>query len=145
MNTLPFPPIVLTHITMDNALSHGACIAGIHRVMDTHQLSHLTAMSVSILLQAKKLTSEITDWIKAIAGLNGNLSQYGDEWGDGEGYGFGQVNGSGYGDGYEIVYGNGYGRGYKDGYGYGHGDGYGEGTATGDGYGDEIDDDTPAL
>ena len=124
MNNLPFPPIVLTHITKDNALSHGACETGIKQVIDAHQLSDLTAISVSILLKSKKLTQDQIYWIKSIAGIDENENEYGyvDEVDENE-------NGYGYGEGY--------GKGIANGYGYG--EGYGEGYE--DGYGDENDND----
>jgi len=125
MNTLSFPPVVLTHITIDNAIAHGACITGINELIYTHQLSHLTAISVSTLLKSKKLTPKITNWIKRIAGLNGHKygTRYGDRYGEGNGYGEWDEDGDGYGDG----------NGYIDEYGYGYSNGDGEGY----GYGDE--------
>ena len=147
MNTLPFPPVVLTHITIDNALFHGACIQDINPIINTHQLSHLTAVPVYNLLQDKKLTSKIMDWIKSIAGISINGDGYGNGYRNGEGYGYG----NGYGRGYTDGYGNGYGYGGGAGYGYGYGYGesyeegiknvdeyeysYGYGTHTGDGCG----------
>ena len=125
MNNRPFPPVVLTHITKDNALFYGACIIGINKVMGTHQLSHLTAISVSTLLKSKKLILNEVNWIKRIAGLNGHKygTRYGDRYGEGNGYGEWDEDGDGYGDG----------NGYIDEYGYGYSNGDGEGY----GYGDE--------
>ena len=120
MNNRPFPPVVLTHITKDNALFYGACIIGINKVMGTHQLSHLTAISVSTLLKSKKLILNEVNWIKRIAGLNLENSD-GEGYGHGLGYGDGDDDGDGYGGGY----------GYEDGVGYR--DGYGDGNKNGNG------------
>ena len=159
MNNLPFPPLVLTHITKDNVLFHGACISGIDKLIETHDLAHLTAISVATLLNSNQLTHEEANWVKSIAGLNGNKNHYIDEdgygygYGDGRGYGDGYKDGNGYGDesGTETRYGvgngigNGYGYGDGRGYGYGYEDGYGYGEGYGegyeDGYGDENDND----
>ena len=159
MNNRPFPPIVLTHITKDNALFHKACKSGVNIFIETHNLSHLTAISVTLLLKSKKLTSETKAWVKSIAGLNlkngdeegygngdelgyeiGNVEEYGDgngeEYVDGDGYRNGLGYGYGYGYGYKDGdgYGYGYGDVYKDGYGYGYGNGDGEEYVDGDGY-----------
>ena len=113
MNTLPFPPITLTHITIDNAISHGACNTGINKLIDTHQLLHLTAVPVATLLKSKKLTTNEIYWIKRIAALNGHRyeTRYG-EWNE---------DGDGYGDGNGCIdeYGYGYSNGDGEGYGYG--------------------------
>ena len=126
MNILPFPPVILTHITKDNALFHGACITGINQLIDTHNLSNLTAVPVQLLLDSNELTQDEIYWIESIAGLsiNPNDIEYGDGYGDGYGYGdiYGYNNGDGYrtGDGYGYVYGHVNGDGYVD----GDGDGY---------------------
>jgi len=156
MNILPFPPVILTHITKDNALFHGACKSGLDKLIDTHNLTHLTAISVStFLLNSNQLTHTEICWIKSIAGLNinpeenrnkyGNGIEIGYTDGDGNGHGYGYTDGDGHGHGhgtgngngdgygygcgreYEDGYGNGYGRGYKRGYG----DVYGEGNGYG--------------
>lgn len=127
MNTLPFPPIMLTYITKDNALFHGACITGINQVIDTHQLSHLTAISVSLLLKSKKLTPDEIYLIKSIAGLNINGEEDGESYGDG--YEWGDGDGEGCGDGCNDGHGDGYG------YGYGCVNGDGEGIGNGSKYG----------
>mgnify|MGYP001357045369 CR=1 FL=1 len=124
MNKYSFPPIVLTHITKDNALFHGACITGINQLIDTHNLSNLTAVPVQLLLDSNELTQDEIYWIESIAGLsiNPNDIEYGDGYGDGYGDIYGYNNGDGYrtGDGYGYVYGHVNGDGYVD----GDGDGY---------------------
>ena len=134
MNTLSFPPMILTHLTMDNALFYGACESGINKLINTHNLSHLTAVSVATLLKSNQLTPDEIRWIKDIAGLNVSLTEYGYQHGDGCGNG---KYGSGYGTGKGYGYGTTYGRGYENGEGYGDGciDEYGYGYSNGDGEG----------
>lgn len=119
MNNRPFPPIILTHLTKDNALFHGTCKSGLDKFINTHQLSHLTAISVSLLLKSKKLTPNEIYWIKYIAGLDVNKTQYGSEYEN------------------EYPYGYGYGNKHGDGFGIGHGDGGVNGDGNGDGDSDE--------
>ena len=133
MNNRPFPPIVLTHITKDNALFRKTCKSGVNKLIETHHWSHLTAVPVPILLKSSELTTDEIYWVKSIAGLNVCKNKYGDGYGDAYGEGFSE------GYGYEYKTGNGYGYGYGSGagYGYGYGDGYGDGDGNGDG--DETD------
>ena len=140
MNNLPFPPVVLTHITKNNALFHKACKSGVNIFIETHHLSHLTAVSVATLLKSNQLTPDEIHWIKFIAGLNletGDEEGYG--YGDGVGYGYrdgvGYGDGDEYGDGYGDGCGDGCGDGYGDGCGYGYGYGYNYGNGYGYGYG----------
>ena len=87
MNTQPFPPIILPHLTMDNAVFHGACRIGIVKFINTHQLSHLTAVPVETLLKSNQLTPDEIHWIKYISGLNLENEYeegYGNRDGDGE-------------------------------------------------------------
>ena len=119
MSNQSFPPIVLTHITLNNILPYGACNSGIHEFLEKHNLSHLTAVPVSLLLQSKQLTIETKNWVKFIAGLTLNPDGNGDE--EGYGYGYGDGDGEGYGDGYND--GDGFGLGYGNGAGHGDTDG----------------------
>lgn len=146
MNTLSFPPVVLTHLTKDNALFHGACAKGINKVITTHQLSHLTAVPVTLLLKSSKLATETKDWVKSIAGLsngeteNGYINQYGQGTLKGDGYDLDLEDTDEAQDSYLLFSnpGNRAGHNYAYGYGYGDGDGYGDGYGYGDGsvYGD---------
>ena len=142
MSNQSFPPIVLTHITLNNILPYGACNSGIHEFLEKHNLSHLTAVPVSLLLQSKQLTIETKNWVKFIAGLNlKNSDRKGYGYGADDGYGDGHGDGNGDDDGNGEEYGTeeGYGcrSGYAGGNGFGSGDGtnYGDGYKTGDGHG----------
>jgi len=142
MNNRPFPPIILTHITKDNALFNRACESGVNKLIETHHWSHLTAVPVPILLKSSELTTDEIYWVKSIAGLNVYKNKYGNGYGDAYGEGFSEGYGceykTGNGEGYGSSYGNG--EGYGNGYGDGYGEKYGEGTTDGDGYGDNDDD-----
>ena len=133
MNTLPFPPVVLTHITKDNTLFHGVCKSRITKSITTHNLSHLTAVPVQLLLKSNELTQDEINRIKYVAGLSTNPDEtkYGEGYGNGNGYG--NSIGYGVGDGYGYGYGEGYeiGDEYKDGYGEGCGNGDGNGYGYG--------------
>ena len=131
MYTQPFPPVILTNLTKDNALSYEACGNGIEKFINSHRLSNLTAVPVATLLKSKRLSHEAADWIKHIAGLNVSLTEYGYQHGDGCG------NASGFKNKTEL--GDGSGRG--DCYGFGSGNGDGSGDGYGSGYGDEHDND----
>lgn len=106
MNTLPFPPIVLTHITEDTARAFSACPNGIAVFKQRFKIKSVTAISVNKYLKLLNKTNDWKrSWLRMIAGLqnleneNGLIGQYGNLLGHG--------NGDGYGDGYE--YGDGYG------------------------------------
>ena len=127
------PPMVLTHITKDNARWFGACENGINDLLVRLNLTHLTAISVTDLLQYSLSPTEHS-YLKYMTGYKNSsypnekyhqacthniANGYGDGWGYGdtleksEGDGTGNVDiestspGHGYGRTDECSYGKG--------------------------------------
>ena len=129
----PFPPLALTHITIDTAQQYGACIAGIEELVKRHHCKNLTALSITTLLNLE-LTSSERNWIRQIAGLQMAFIHcslgYGEPKFDSHsglyyGHGYGRMIGSNHGNGYGCDYGDGDNDGEGIGHAYGEGQGYG--------------------
>jgi len=161
---MTFPPMVLTHITKDNALFYGACQLGINEFLAKYNLLNLTAIPVSRLLNHSKKSGYRTHWIKCIAGLSngeakdGYINRYGQGTLKGDGYDLDLEDTNESQDGYLLFFnpgneadhiyaygygygdGNGYGSGHGNEKGYGYGHGNGDGYVSGDGYGNGYKD-----
>lgn len=93
------PPMVLTHITKDNARWFGACESGINNLLTQLNLTHITAISVTDLLQYPLSQYEL-NWLKSITGYQNSSHPNEDSYqscthtlvnGYGEGWGYGDV------------------------------------------------------
>lgn len=128
-----FPPMVLTHITIDTAQQYGACISGIKDFINKHRRKNLTALPITTLLNLNLMLFE-RDWIQQIAGLQMAFIHcslgYGEPKFDSHsglyyGHGYGRMIGSNHGNGYGCDYGDGDSNGEGIGHAYGEGQGYG--------------------
>ena len=105
------PPMILTHITKDNARWFGACENGINDLLTRLNLTHLTAISVTELLQYP-LSSQELNWLKFSTGYQ-NSSYPNDDYyqsctltfsnGYGEGWGYGDTLEKPAGDGIGLL------------------------------------------
>lgn len=93
------PPLILTHITKDNARWFGACENGINDLLTRLNLTHLTAISVTDLLQYSLSPTEHS-YLKYMTGYQNSSHPNEDSYqscthnianGYGDGWGYGDV------------------------------------------------------